>query len=85
MMVVATWLASLSPDNSYKSQGHKVVDLRVISKDFISLVCMPNMKSLSLIVQKLGPRLKFFCNRITDRQSDCIKTRCTQIPFGGGA
>ena len=35
------------------SQGHKVIDLGVIWKDIISGVCMPNMKSLSLMVQKL--------------------------------
>ena len=37
-----------------------VIDLGVIWKDFISWVCMPNMKSLSLTVQKIWPRLKFF-------------------------
>ena len=36
-----------------KSQGHKVIDLDVIWKGVISGVCMPNMKSLSLTVQKL--------------------------------
>ena len=35
------------------SQGHKVIDLGVILKGFISWVCMPYMKSLSLTVQKL--------------------------------
>ena len=42
-------------------QGHKVIDLGVIWKDFISWVYMPNtsMKSLSLTVQKLWPRVKF--------------------------
>ena len=36
-----------------KSQGHKVIDLGVIWKGIMSGVCMPNMKSLSLTVQKL--------------------------------
>ena len=36
-----------------QSQGHKVIDLGVIWKRVISEVCMPNMKSLSLTVQKL--------------------------------
>ena len=35
------------------SQGHKVIDLGVISKGIISGVCMPNMKYLPLTVQKL--------------------------------
>ena len=50
----------------YKSQGqgYKVIDPGVIWKDFISWVCMPNMKSLSLTVQKLWPRLKLYA---TDR------------------
>ena len=33
---------------------------------------MPNMKSLSLMVRKLCPRLKvvfFFCHKVTDRKS----------------
>ena len=38
---------------SSQSQGYKVIDLGVISKGVISGVCMPNMKSLSLTVQKL--------------------------------
>ena len=38
-----------------QSQGHKVIDndLGVIWKGIISRVCMPNMKSLPLKVQKL--------------------------------
>ena len=28
------------------------------------------MKSVSLKVQKLWPRLKFFCHRVTDRQTE---------------
>ena len=35
------------------SQGHKVIDLGAIWKDVVSGVCMPNMKSPSLTVQKL--------------------------------
>ena len=35
------------------SQGYKVIDLSVIQKGNISGVCMPNMKFLSLMVQKL--------------------------------
>ena len=30
---------------------------------------MPNMKSPSLTVQNLWPRLKLFCHRVTDRQT----------------
>ena len=36
-----------------QSQGHNVIDHGVISKDNISEVCMPNMKSLSLTVQNI--------------------------------
>ena len=50
----------------------KVSDLGSIFKDFISSVCMPNMKSLSLTFQKLWLTLKFFATEIhTD--SDLIK------------
>ena len=34
-----------------QSQGHKVIDLGVIWKGVISGVCMPNMKSLSVIAK----------------------------------
>ena len=36
-----------------QSQDHKVIDLGAIWKGIISWVCMPNMKPLSLTVQKL--------------------------------
>ena len=36
-----------------QSQGHKVIDLGVIWKGITGGVCMPNMKSLPLTVQKL--------------------------------
>ena len=36
-----------------QSQGHKVIDLGVISKGIISGVCIPIMKSLPLTAQKL--------------------------------
>ena len=36
-----------------QSQDHKVIDLGVIWKGVSRGVCMPNMKSLSLTVQKL--------------------------------
>ena len=36
-----------------QSQGHKVIDLGVIWKGIISGVFMPNMKFLSLTIQKL--------------------------------
>ena len=39
-------------------QGHMVIDLDVTGKGFISRVCIPNMKYLSLLVQKLWPMLK---------------------------
>ena len=42
------------------SQGHNVTELGVTWKGFISWVCMPNMESLYLMVQKLWPRLNFF-------------------------
>ena len=41
---------------------------------------MPYMKSLSLMVQKLWPRLKFFA---TEPQTDRTKTRCPRISFRG--
>ena len=43
---------------------------------------MPNikLKSLSLMVQKLWPRLKSFA---TESQTDRTKTRCPPIPFTG--
>ena len=47
-------------------KGHKVNYLGAICKGFISLVCLPDMKSLSLMVQKLWPRLKFLPHK--DRQ-----------------
>ena len=34
-------------------QGHMVIDLGVTGKRFISRVCIPNMKYLSRLVQKL--------------------------------
>ena len=34
-------------------QGHRVIDLGVTGKGFISRVCIPNMLYLSLLVQKL--------------------------------
>ena len=37
----------------YDGQGHNVIDPDLIWKDFISSVCIPNMKSLSLTFQKL--------------------------------
>ena len=49
-----------SPKLAIFSINVKVIDLGVIWKGFISWVCMPNMKSLSLTVQKLWPRLKLF-------------------------
>ena len=49
-----------------------VIDLGVIWKGIISGVCMPNIKSLSLTVQKLKRRLKL----TTDRQTDRTKTIC---------
>ena len=36
-----------------QNQGHMVIDLGVMQKGIISGVCMPNMKSLTLTVQKL--------------------------------
>ena len=36
-----------------QSEDHKVIGLDVIWKGIISWVCMPNMKSLSLMVQNL--------------------------------
>ena len=35
------------------SQCHKVINLSLIQKDISSGVCIPNMKSLSITVQKL--------------------------------
>ena len=50
-------------------QGNKVINLGVIWKGFISWVCIPNMKSVSLRVQQLWPRLKIFLARESDTQS----------------
>ena len=44
----------------------------------VSFVCMPDMKSLSLTVQKLWPRLKFL-----PRSHSQDKNRCPWIPFQG--
>ena len=54
---------------SSQNQGHKVIDLGVIWKGVISGVCMPNIKSLSLTVQMLEPRLKLTTDRQTNRQT----------------
>ena len=43
---------------------------------------MPNMKSLSLTVQKFWPRLKLFLPQ-SHRQTDRAKTKCSRIPFRG--
>ena len=53
-----------------ETQGHKVIDLGFIWKGIICGVCMPNMKSLSLTVQKLLRRLKLTTDRQTDKQTD---------------
>ena len=45
---------------------------------------MPNMKSLSLSVQKLQRRLKLTTDRQTDRQTDRTKTICPRS-FDPGA
>ena len=45
--------------NKGHSQGHMVIDPGVIEKCFINRVCMQNMKSLPLRVEKLWPRLYF--------------------------
>ena len=45
--------------NKTYSQGHKVIDLGVHCQRLFSGVCLPNMTSLSLILQKLSQRLKF--------------------------
>ena len=39
--------------NKGQSQGHKVIDPWYHFKGIISGVCMPNMKTLSFMVQKL--------------------------------
>ena len=51
-----------------QSQGNKVVDLSVIWKGIISGVCMPDMKSISLTVQKLSKV------KVNNRQTDRTKT-----------
>ena len=53
----------------------KVIDLGIILKNVISWVCMPNMMSLSLTVQKLWPKLIFFAteSQRTDRTLDTPK------------
>ena len=48
---------------------------------------MPNMKYLSLTVQKLWPRFKFFfgteSGRQSQRQTDWTRTRCPEFRSGG--
>ena len=36
---------------------------------------MPNMESVFLMIQKLWPRVKFFCHRVTDRVTERTNTR----------
>ena len=76
----------LSPKSYFKpqgqSQGHKVIDLGVIWKGVISRVCMPNMKSLSLMVQKLKRRLKLTTDRQTNKQTG--QKQYAQIIRSGG-
>ena len=51
-----------------QSQCHKVIDFGVIWKGVISGICIPNMKCLSLNVQKLKQRLELTTDRQTNRQ-----------------
>ena len=44
-----------------------LLTLRVIWKDITSEVCMQDMKFLSLKVQKLELRLKFYTHRVMER------------------
>ena len=84
------WNTNAPGGNSLKMAifRNKVITVDVIWKGFISRVCMPNMTSLSVMAQKLWPRLKFFAtdrqtDRVTDRQTDRPKTRCPRISFRG--
>ena len=56
----------------FQYKGRKVIDLGVIWKGFISGVCMPNMKCMSLTVQKLWPH--GIVNDISFSQPVPIKT-----------
>ena len=53
-------------------QGRKVSHLSVIEKSFSSEEMMPNMKTLSLMVQNLLPRLKVD-NRKTDDSTKAMR------------
>ena len=55
-----------------QSQGHKVIDLDVIYKGIISGVCMPNIKYLSLMVQKVRLNVK-----VDNRQTVMKNTICS--------
>ena len=53
-----------------QSQGHYVIDLGVIWKGIISEERMPNMKALSLVVQKLEQMLKLTTDKQINRQTN---------------
>ena len=68
--VMAKVFRNVDQRSPSRLQGHWPC-LSVIWKGFISWVCMLNMKSLSLTVQKLS--LKYFFHRQTDRQDNNTK------------
>ena len=58
--------------------------LTLVSFERVSLVCMQNMKSLSLTVQKLRTMLKGGgCHKVADRWTNRTRTRCPRIPYQG--
>ena len=61
-----------------------VIDPADIWKGIISWVCMPNMESLSLRVQKLQPRFKFTTDKQTG-QNQYAPKHLTHRGGGGGA
>ena len=62
-----------------------VINLDLIPKGFISRICMPNMKSISRMVQKFLQKLQFLCCRQsqTHRETDRPQSRCPQISSKG--
>ena len=75
-----------SPKLAIFSIKVRVKDTRSLTLVSFERVCMPNMKSLSLTVQKLWPGLKFLpqSHRVTDRVTDRSKTLDAPEFLSGG-
>jgi len=46
---------------------------------FMRYICMPNMKSLPVLFQKLWPMLKLDTNKHTNKHTDRAKTICPPL------